>query len=116
VGFRTKWGCLHLLDREVDVVDGVWSTLDVEDKVLSRLPELTELVVVSGPRREARPVVCVRGDRPLDAERWRAAVADFPQLAEPVQLPLAELPRTATMKVQRSRLRGRLGELLEATA
>jgi acyl-coenzyme A synthetase/AMP-(fatty) acid ligase len=116
VGFRTKWGCLHLLDREVDVVDGVWSTLDVEDKVLSRLPELTELVVVSGPRREPRPVVCVRGDRPLDAERWRAAVADFPQLAEPVQLPLAELPRTATMKVQRSRLRGRLGELLEATA
>jgi acyl-coenzyme A synthetase/AMP-(fatty) acid ligase len=108
VGYRTKFGCLHLLDREVDVIPSVASTLEVEDTVLSQLPELTELVLVPGPDQEPLPVVVTRGDLPLDLGRWRAAVADFPQLAEPIQLPLAELPRTATMKVQRLQLAERL--------
>ncbi|MET7815563.1 class I adenylate-forming enzyme family protein [Streptomyces sp. NPDC005395] len=112
VGYRTKWGCLHLLDREVDVIPGVESTLEVEDAVLHRLDELTELVVVPGPDKKPVPVVCTRGDKPLDAARWRAAVADQPALGEPVQRRLSELPRTATAKIRRLELARQLAEEL----
>ncbi|MCD9143588.1 class I adenylate-forming enzyme family protein [Streptomyces albireticuli] len=110
VGYRTEEGCLHLLDREVDVVPTIHSTLEVEDAVLGRLPELAELVLLRGPSDEPLPVVCTRGDVPLDPERWREAVTDFPTLAPPVQMRLEELPRTATMKVQRLELTRRLRE------
>lgn len=75
IGYRSKWGCLHLLDREVDHIPGVHSTLEVEDAVLAKLPELTELVLVPGPGQEPVPVVSTRKDVPLDPERWRAAAA-----------------------------------------
>lgn len=110
VGYRTKLGCLHMLDREVDMLPGVRSSLEVEDVVLSRLEELSELVVVQGPNSEPVPVICTNDDAPLDRERWRAAAAEFPQLADPVQIPQAELPRTATLKVQRGALSRRLQE------
>ncbi|AXG81972.1 class I adenylate-forming enzyme family protein [Streptomyces paludis] len=108
VGYFTALGCLHMLDREVDMIHGVRSSLEIEDTVLARLPELSELAVVHGAGSEAVPVVCAHGDRPLDLARWRAAVADFPQLAAPVQIPEAELPRTGTLKVQRLALADRL--------
>lgn len=116
VGYRTKFGCLHMLDREVDVIPGLNSTLEIEDLVMSRLAELNEIVVVPGPRSEPVPVICTNQDQPLDPERWRAAVADIPQLADPIQLPHAELPRTATLKVQRIELSHRLREQLEKQA
>jgi len=103
-----------MLDREVDMISGVSSSLEIEDLVLSRLVELSELVVVPGPESEPVPVLCTNDDQPLDRNRWRAAVTEFPQLADPIQLPRAELPRTATLKVQwielSRRLHGRLGE------
>ncbi|MEU9917707.1 class I adenylate-forming enzyme family protein [Streptomyces sp. NPDC051001] len=110
VGYRTKFGCLHMLDREVDMIPGVTSSLEIEDVVLGKLAELSELVVVKGPNSEAVPVICTVDDQPLDLERWRAAVAGFPQLADPVQIPQAELPRTATLKVQRLALARRFEE------
>ena len=114
VGYRTKLGCLHMFDREVDMIPGVRSSLEIEDLVLSRLGELSELVVVPGPKSEPVPVICTSEDQPLDPDRWRAAVVEFPQLAEPVQIPQAELPRTATLKVKRielaRRLHGQIGE------
>ncbi|WP_225840493.1 class I adenylate-forming enzyme family protein [Streptomyces sp. NK08204] len=116
VGYFTRFGCLHMLDREVDMIDGVRSSLAVEDTVLGKLHELSELVVVKGPNSEAIPVICTHGDEPLDRDRWRAAVADFPQLAEPIQIPEAELPRTATLKVQRLALAEQLKEQLKERA
>lgn len=110
VGYRTEEGCLHLLDREVDVIPTIHSTLEVEDVVLERLAELTEFVLVPGPHQEPIPVVCTRLDRSLDLERWRAAVTDFPSMADPIQMTLNDLPRTATMKVQRIELARRLHE------
>ncbi|WP_158890156.1 class I adenylate-forming enzyme family protein [Amycolatopsis anabasis] len=110
VGYRTRRGCLHLLDREVDVIPGVHSNLEIEDLVLGRLRELSELVVVPGPKSEPVPVVCTHEDQPLDRDRWRAAVTEFPHLADPVQIPFAELPRTATLKVRRTELSRRLRE------
>lgn len=116
VGYFTRFGCLHMLDREVDMIPGVRSSLEVEDLVLAKLHELSELVVVQGPDSEAVPVLCTHGDRPLDLDRWRAAVTDFPQLADPVQIPEAELPRTGTLKVQRLALADRLKDQLRGRA
>ncbi|TQJ37155.1 AMP-binding protein [Streptomyces sp. NBC_00080] len=113
VGYRTRFGCLHMLDREVDMIAGVRSSLEVEDLVLGRLDELSELVVIQGPNAEPVPVICTHDDRPLDRDRWRAAVAAFPQLADPIQIPQDELPRTATLKVQRLALASRLQDRLE---
>ena len=110
VGYRSRLGCLHMLDREVDMIGGLRSSLEVEDIVLSRLDELSELVVVQGTKAEPVPVICTVDDRPLDRDRWRTAIADFPQLADPIQIPQAELPRTATLKVQRLTLARRLRE------
>jgi len=104
LGYRTRHGCLHMLDREADAIPGVSSNLEIEDLVLNRLYELTELVVVQGPRSEPVPVICTNKDQPLDLNRWHAAVAEFPQLANPIQIPLAELPRTATLKTRRIEL------------
>jgi acyl-coenzyme A synthetase/AMP-(fatty) acid ligase len=111
VGYRTRWGCLHMLDREIDMISGVRSSLEVEDVVLGKLDELSELVVVEGPDSRPVPVICTHDDKPLDIDRWRWAVADFPQLADPLQIPQAELPRTATLKVQRVELSHRIKEL-----
>jgi acyl-coenzyme A synthetase/AMP-(fatty) acid ligase len=116
VGYRTRLGCLHMLDREVDMIPGVSSSLEIEDLVMSRLAELSELVVVPGPESEPIPVICTSKDRPLDRDRWRAAVADFPQLADPIQIPWAELPRTATMKVKRLELSRLLQEQIQEQA
>ncbi|MFE6721790.1 class I adenylate-forming enzyme family protein [Streptomyces albidoflavus] len=116
VGYRTRFGCLHMLDREVDMVPGVRSSLEIEDVVLGKLDELSELVVVQGPNLEPVPVVCTVDDKPLDQARWRAAVAGFPQLGDPVQIPQAELPRTATLKVQRKELTRRFQEQLKDNA
>ncbi|MBM2623651.1 acyl-CoA synthetase [Actinoplanes sp. LDG1-06] len=108
VGFRTRLGCLHMLDREIDMIPGVRSILEVEDLVLGRLAELSELAVVPGPDAEPVPVLCTHDDQPLDPQRWRAAVTEFPQLADPVQIPQAELPRTGTLKVRRVELSRRI--------
>ncbi|MGH3168053.1 MAG: long-chain acyl-CoA synthetase, partial [Trebonia sp.] len=104
VGYRTRSGCLHMLDREADAIPGVKSSLEIEDLVMSRLDEVSELVVVQGPKSEPIPVVCTTDDRPLDRDRWRAAVTDFPQLADPIQIPQARLPLTGTLKVRRTEL------------
>ncbi|MFI0942418.1 AMP-binding protein [Streptomyces sp. NPDC021020] len=112
VGYRTRFGCLHMLDREFDTIEGVGSNLEVEDDILDKLEELAELVVVPGPDAQAVPVVCTHRDEPLDMDRWRAATTAYPQLAEPVQIPLAELPRTATLKTRRVELSRRLEDEL----
>jgi len=104
LGYRTRLGCVHMLDREADKIPGVRSNPEIEDLVLSRLGELSEFVVVQGPKSEPIPVICTSKDQPLDLNRWRAAVAEFPQLADPIQIPLAELPRTATLKTRRIEL------------
>ncbi|MFC5958489.1 class I adenylate-forming enzyme family protein [Streptomyces pratens] len=101
MGYRSRSGALHLIDREVDRIDSLRSNLEVEDTLMSRLEELREVVIVQGANREPVPVVCVRGERPLDPERWREATADLPAMAEPRQWRFEELPMTATWKVKR---------------
>lgn len=108
VGYRTKWGCLHLLDREVDEIPGIDSTLEIEDKLFGRLPQLTEAIIVPGTDGVPVPVVATRDDEPLDPDAWRAAVAGLPAMAPPVQWRLEDLPHTATTKIKRLELIERL--------
>lgn len=108
VGYRTKWGCIHLLDREVDLIEGFGSTLAAEDTLFDRLDELAEVVIVPGADGGAVPVVCTKDDRPLDPVAWRAAAAELPEMAEPVQRRIRDLPQTATTKIKRLELARRL--------
>jgi acyl-coenzyme A synthetase/AMP-(fatty) acid ligase len=104
VGYRTKWGCVHLLDREVDVIEGFGSSLAVEDTLFSRLEDLAEVVIVPGPDDSAIPVVCTKDDKPLDLDAWYAATAGLPAMSEPLHWRLDELPQTATTKIKRLEL------------
>ncbi|BBJ38734.1 hypothetical protein SSPO_014520 [Streptomyces antimycoticus] len=101
MGYRDRWGALYLLDREVDQISTLDSNLAVEDELLSRIADLREVVIVHGPEREPVPVVCTRGDQPLDPARWRELTRDLPALAEPVQCRFEDLPRTGTWKIKR---------------
>ncbi|MFI1563615.1 class I adenylate-forming enzyme family protein [Streptomyces sp. NPDC020490] len=101
-GVVTHRGCLHLYDRIVDREPGVDSLLALEDTILERVPELTEAVLIPVRGGPPVPVVCTRGDRPLDARAWRAAVAGLRPVAEPVRLAWDDIPHTATWKVKRA--------------
>ena len=114
LGYRTRWGCVHLLDREVDYIEGFGSTLAAEDTLLGKVDQLTEVVIVPNGEGVAVPVVCTRDDEPLDREAWRRAVAGLPPMAEPVQWRLADLPKTATTKIKRLTLARLLAEREQA--
>ncbi len=105
VGSRTLTGGLRLAGRAVDAVPGLDDPLAVEDLLLDRLPELTEVILTTLPGQNTPvTVVCTRADIPLDRGRWRAATADLPLLAFPRQWRWDQLPTTATWKVRRAAL------------
>lgn len=116
IGSRTRGRRLRLAGRAVDAVPGVDNPLAVEDLLLNRLPELTELVLIRLPgEQHAVPVVCTHGDVPLDLGRWQAATAGLPVLAQPRQLSWERLPTTATWKVRRPALVQLLASSQEGT-
>jgi acyl-coenzyme A synthetase/AMP-(fatty) acid ligase len=110
VGERGRWGCLHVLDREVDRTDGVESLLRAEDLLLERLDQATEVVLIPRPGAIPLAVVCTHGNEPLAAGAWEEATRDLPAFDGPVHMPWDEVPHTQTWKVRRSALR----ELLAA--
>lgn len=115
VGYRTKLGCLHLLDREVDEIKGIDSTLEIEDKLFARLPNLIEVIIIPDQHGTPVPVICTRDEQPVDPAAWRAAVADLPTMADPVQWRMEDLPQTATTKIKRLELGRLLGARSEVS-
>ncbi|MEV6236303.1 AMP-binding protein [Lentzea sp. NPDC051838] len=115
MGFRDRFGLLHLLDREADKIESMDSNLAVEDILMSRLEELREVVIVVGPNGEPVPVVSTRDDLPYDEGRWKQATRDLPSMAAVRQLPFKELPRTSTWKIQRHQLAKFIREAHKAT-
>jgi acyl-coenzyme A synthetase/AMP-(fatty) acid ligase len=101
MGYLDRSGRLHLVDREIDQIDSVGSNLEIEDTLLSRLEELREVVVVAGASGEPVPVVCTRGDTPLDPVRWKGATDDLSELTDPLQWRFEDLPLTSTWKIKR---------------
>jgi acyl-coenzyme A synthetase/AMP-(fatty) acid ligase len=104
VGYRTKWGCLHVSDREVDVIPGFGSALEAEDALMSRLDALLEVVIIPDEHGAPTPVVVTKDGSTLNPVQWKMATADLPGMCPPVQMSLVDLPRTATAKVQRLEL------------
>lgn len=105
LGRRSRWGCVHLLDREIDHIDGLHSVLKVEDTLMSRLPQLREIVLVPTADHTITPVICTKTGDPLDDSVWRRAVRDLPPMANPMLCAWEDLPQTATFKVRRMELR-----------
>ena len=110
LGVRSRSGRIRFLDREVDVVPGVASSVEVEDILMERLPSLSEVVVVSVDRRRPTPVVCTHHDAPLDLAAWKRAVAGLAEMEDPVQMSWDDLPHTGTWKVRRPELRRLLSD------
>jgi acyl-coenzyme A synthetase/AMP-(fatty) acid ligase len=104
VGYQTRWGCVHVSDREVDVIPGFGSALEMEDELMVRLESLLEVVIIGDGDGPPTPVVVTRDGSALDPAHWERATAGLPRMGPPVQLSLAELPRTATTKVRRLEL------------
>jgi acyl-coenzyme A synthetase/AMP-(fatty) acid ligase len=105
MGWRDRRGRVYLADREVDKVGDIDSNLHLEDVLLERLPEMSEVVIVPDGDGRPTPIVATRGDRPLDGGRWKGAVAGLPALRPPVQWRFDDFPRTATWKVRRLEIR-----------
>jgi acyl-coenzyme A synthetase/AMP-(fatty) acid ligase len=107
-GFKTRWGCVHMLDRAGESVAGGASALAIEDALLERLPELTEAIVLH--REEGQPalVYATADGRPLSAGRLAGAGSGLPAFEQPVHLAWDDFPRTGTWKVRRAELRRRL--------
>lgn len=113
VGRRSRWGCLHLHDREIDESARAESLLALEDLLLQRLPALLEVAFVPLADNSITPIACTRDDAPLDVRAWVEATKDFPLLNPPHQCGWEAVPRTATWKVRRVEARRLLqrGEL-----
>ncbi len=108
LGVLTRSGRLLLLGREADALPAA-GCLEMEDLIEDRLPGVAECVVLGVPGGPAQPVLVVENGPRLDPHRWRDAVSDLPELAEPVLVERERLPRTATGKVRRAALREQLG-------
>lgn len=107
IGSIDRTGAVRLVDREVDAL-AEGGCLEIEDVVDERLPGVLECVVLGVPDGPPVPVLAVDGGG-LDPGAWKEAVADLPEMAEPVLLGWDDLPRTGTGKVRRGELRERLG-------
>jgi acyl-coenzyme A synthetase/AMP-(fatty) acid ligase len=107
LGVINRFGAVRLVDREIDRIPG-GSAIELEDVLLDRLPQTTEVVIRAVADSLPVPVLSTAGDAPIDPADWARATADLPPLADPVHLPWADLPRTATWKIRRVQLREQL--------
>jgi acyl-coenzyme A synthetase/AMP-(fatty) acid ligase len=105
-------GEMHLLDRQVERLSQARSAVALEDILLHRLPELTEVVVMEIGDRLV-PVVTSRDGTPVFPAAWAEATRGLLSLTPPEQLDWAEIPRTATGKVRRRVLRQKVMETME---
>lgn len=107
LGVINRFGAVRLVDREIDRIPGA-SAIELEDVLLDRLPQTTEVVILAVDGMKPVPVLSTAHDVSLDRAEWAKAVADLPELAEPVQVRWQDFPRTATWKIRRVALREQL--------
>lgn len=109
-GCLTENGTLLLKDRQVDVIDQIDSNLALEDMLLDHLDFLSEVVVIRDNEGHPQPIVALVEENKMDWDAWWQAVNDLPLLKEPIILAYEDIPRTATMKVQRLQMEASLKE------
>ncbi|WP_239257216.1 AMP-binding protein [Listeria ilorinensis] len=100
-GVKSRLGILSLLDRQVDLVDKIDSTLAIEDKLLDELTFLDEVVIIRGKDGSPQPIIAIHEGQTMNWDLWWEKVSDLPHLSEPIIMAYDAIPRTATMKVQR---------------
>ncbi|MDO4432588.1 MAG: acyl-CoA synthetase [Aerococcaceae bacterium] len=101
-------GHLILKDRQVDLIDAINSNLAIEDFLLDHLDFLSEVVIVRGKENRPQPILAVAEGKEMNWDAWWEKVSDLPRLNEPILMDYDEIPRTATMKVQRLQLEQQL--------
>ncbi|MGG5303761.1 AMP-binding protein [Enterococcus pernyi] len=94
-------GHLHLKDRQVDLIDTINSTLAIEDYLLDSLEFLAEVVIVRDKDNSPQPIIALAPNQEMDWDRWWNQVHELPRLNTPIIRAYEDIPRTATMKVQR---------------
>lgn len=107
-GMMTEDGDLLLYDRQIDLVETLPSTLAIEDFILDNMDSLEEVIIVRDKNGYPQPVIAVKHDEPLDLDTYFKVIANLPHLNHPITLPYDQIPRTATMKVQRRELEKQL--------
>lgn len=100
-GRRGRGGQLEVLDRVADRIEGVESCLQLEDVLMSRIPDAEEIVVVPDEQGVPTPVVCMRDGKTLDPETWDTAAAGLAGLGKPFEVSPEQLLHTATVKPRR---------------
>lgn len=94
-------GHLFLKDRQVDLIEKIDSTLAIEDYLLDALDFLSEVVIVRDKQDSPQPIIALAPNKEMDWEQWWKQVHDLPRLNTPIIRNFDDIPRTATMKVQR---------------
>jgi acyl-CoA synthetase (AMP-forming)/AMP-acid ligase II len=92
----------------LSAVDDISSCVEIEEILLARLPQAREIVIIASGEGTSTPVITTEADRKLAPEAEAQAIRDLPPMADPVHIPFAEMPFTATWKVRRFLLRERL--------
>ncbi len=100
-GYKDTLGDLYLLDRQIDLINDIESTLRIEDILLDQLDFLDEVVIVRGKDNVPQPIISINKTKEMNWEQWFHAILDFPLLNEPLIWDYDAIPRTATMKVKR---------------
>lgn len=109
-GFINEDGHLFLKDRQVDLIENIDSNLAIEDQLLDSLEFLQEVIIVRAKDNSPQPILVVDPDQKMDWDAWWEKIADLPHLNEPIIKKWEEIPRTATMKVQRLQIEKKLKE------
>lgn len=109
-GFMDENGHLFLKDRQVDLIDKIDSNLAIEDHLLDALDFLQEVIVVRAKDNSPQPILAVDPKQGMNWDAWWEQVADLPHLNKPIIMDWDEIPRTATMKVQRLQIEKALKE------
>jgi acyl-coenzyme A synthetase/AMP-(fatty) acid ligase len=100
-GMIDDQGHLFLKDRQVDLIEKINSNLAIEDYLLDHLDFLEEVVIVRDQDQQPQPIISVVTGKEMNWDAWWEKIADLPHLNEPLLRKFEEIPRTATMKVQR---------------
>ncbi|WP_218019859.1 AMP-binding protein [Rhodococcoides yunnanense] len=103
IGILTRTGALRIVDREVNYTAGM-GYLEFEDTIVDRLAEGSDVAIL--PRVDGPPLpVVATFDGNLDSDDWSRVITGLPELANPIIIQGDQMPRTATGKIVREKLR-----------